>query len=458
MTGRMKVFKDGVAQSVTFNGNQGTFRINADHPADGTIDANQVWEVKLDSLPIFSYTTLEGDTDASVAAQLKAAIKGTSPDGEKLIYQNVDRLTVRTLGGNDTVLVNDTSIETIVEMNEGNDVVNIGTVPVIPDRGKGDIENPTGIPIVDLHHLTNGVTAPAYFYGGTGDDYFQVDHNAAEVFLFGQEDDDTFVINTFLVLNDDPDNPGSITNLARLFGGGGDNRYSYLQNAPVNIYGGPGVDTVVINGTPIGDNFIITEKFVAGAGRLVPYTGIEKLEVNGARGADSIYILSSPAHLSITVRGGTGDDNIHLAGDHPTLFFDPPAFTYQPPSFAVQDDPAIIFDSITWDPARYTRNLRWWGDEGLWDLVHDRDNYHRVDDYIADVVTRWVNDWYDNNKANWRYVDIKYPGGLPGIIAATLKSIQWNFGWGHWWFFDPVHQLLVRHAANHARVWQGSLA
>ena len=82
----------------------------------------------------------------------------------------------------------------------------------------------------------------------------------------------------------------------------------------------------------------------AGAGRIVPFTGIEKLEVNGAGGADNIYILSSPKHISVTVRGGTGDDTIHLGGDHPTLFFDPPAFTFQPPSFTVQDDPVIVYD------------------------------------------------------------------------------------------------------------------
>ena len=45
-----------------------------------------------------------------------------------------------------------------------------------------------------------------------------------------------------------------------LFGGAGSNRYTYLQNAPVFISGGTGLDTVVINGTPIGDLFIVTDK------------------------------------------------------------------------------------------------------------------------------------------------------------------------------------------------------
>lgn len=420
---------------VTFLDNSGTFKINADS-IDGKVNADTTWTVVLDGIS-YSYTSIEGDTDASVAAQIKSLIKGDQIDGEQLTFQNVSRLTVRTLGESDTLVSKNTAVETIVELGSGNDNVTIGIVAQIPDRGNANFDNPKGIPIVDLHHLTNGVSAPAYIYGGTGDDYFQVDHNAAELFLFGQEDDDTFVINTFLVLSDDPEDPASITNLARLFGGTGENRYQYLQNAPVNIFGGPGIDTVVINGTAISDTFIITDKFVAGAGRIVPYTGIEKLEINGAGGGDNIYILSSPAHLSVTVRGGTGDDNIHLGGDHPTLFFDPPAFTYQPPQFSVQGDPVIVYDSLTWDPARYYRHLSWWGSESLWRFVHDVSNYGTVQNYVAGVVTNWINSWYSNNKASWRYVDVKYPGGLQGIIDSAVDSIRWSFSWGHWWFFDP---------------------
>ena len=47
------------------------------------------------------------------------------------------------------------------------------------------------------------------------------------------------------------------------------NRYEYVQNAPVSINGGPGIDTIVVIGTPIGDDFIVTDTYVAGAGRIV---------------------------------------------------------------------------------------------------------------------------------------------------------------------------------------------
>jgi len=78
---------------------------------------------------------------------------------------------------------------------------------------------------------------------------------------------------------------------------------------------------------------------VAGAGRIVYFTGIERLEINAAGGDDQVYVLSSASNLEIKVRGGSGNDKIHLGGDPPTLLFDPPAFQYQPPAYQVQDPP-----------------------------------------------------------------------------------------------------------------------
>src|SRR5262249_44906787 len=152
-------------------GNTVSFAITADHAADGTIDADQTWSISVGG-KLYSYTSVAGDTDASVAAQIQAMIKGDSPAGERVTFQNMKRLTVRTFEGDDTVTFHDTAVQTIVETGTGNDSVLIGLVPQIPDRGNGDLDNPAGIPIVDLHHLTNGVSAPAYIYGGTGDDYF----------------------------------------------------------------------------------------------------------------------------------------------------------------------------------------------------------------------------------------------------------------------------------------------
>ena len=104
-------------------------------------------------------------------------------------------------------------------------------------------------------------------FGGAGDDEFNVNHNEAELFLFGEDGDDVFAVFTFLVLKDvratapstsPPSTAAPATNSVR-----------DLQNAPVHINGGPGKDTLIITGTPIADVFVVTDKFIAGAGRQV---------------------------------------------------------------------------------------------------------------------------------------------------------------------------------------------
>ena len=175
--------------------------------------------------------------------------------------------------------------------------------------------------MADTEHMTNGNSATLLVNGDDGQDQFEVNHNRAKLYLSGGNGDDIFVINTFLVLKENPNDPNDITNLAALFGGAGANRYQYLQNGPVYIDGGAGNDTIVINGTAIGDTFVVTKNFVAGAGRIVYFTGIEKLELRGAGGNDQFYVLSSDANLEITIRGGSGDDVINLGGKAPVMLF-----------------------------------------------------------------------------------------------------------------------------------------
>ena len=86
------------------------------------------------------------------------------------------------------------------------------------------------------------------------------------LYLAGDAGDDTFVIETFLELKQNPNKPDEVTNLTTLFGGTGSNRYQYVQDAPVLINGGSGYDTIIIVGTPLDDTFIITDTYVAGPG------------------------------------------------------------------------------------------------------------------------------------------------------------------------------------------------
>ena len=78
-------------------------------------------------------------------------------------------------------------------------------------------------------------------------------------------------------------------------GGEGDDHVEYNINAPVSIDGGAGVDTLVVLGTELADNFVITRDGVQGAGLNIDFTGVEKLEVDGMEGDDHFYILSTKA-------------------------------------------------------------------------------------------------------------------------------------------------------------------
>ena len=147
-------------------------------------------------------------------------------------------------------------------MGTGDDNITIGTVPLVPDPGNRNLEYPNGVPVADTKHMTNGNTAPMYVMGGAQNDYFEVDHNRGMLFLAGDAGDDTFLLKTFLVLKENPNNPDEVTNLTTLFGGSGSNRYEYLQNAPVFINGGTGFDTIIIDShalLPVADSLLIVQ-------------------------------------------------------------------------------------------------------------------------------------------------------------------------------------------------------
>ena len=125
------------------------------------------------------------------------------PGAETVSFQGVNRLQIHTLGGNDSVLSDDTLVPTLVEMGTGNDSMTIGTVPLVFDPNLTSPEYPSGIPVADTSTMTNGNSTDLVVHGSDGNDRFEVNHNTAEAFLFGDAGDDTFVINTFLQVVDD---------------------------------------------------------------------------------------------------------------------------------------------------------------------------------------------------------------------------------------------------------------
>ncbi len=267
------------------------------------------------------------------------------------------RLVLNTSGGNAAVVVNDTAVPTFIALGSGTDNVQVGTVPLIPDTANRTLEYPNGVPVVNTAAMTNGNSTDLFVMGGSGNDTMTVEHNSAMLYLHGGSGINVFVMETFLVLHNNPSNPSQITNLNTLIGGSGSNRYSYLQNAPVDIIGGTGYNTFVIVGTPIGETFVVGNNYVAGAGVYVTFTNIQSIEIDGGGGSATVYVMATSPSFSISVvGGGSGGNTINIGGDPPPLVFNPPPFTYTPPPVMVPQPPKLVtttatqaFPTITFD-------------------------------------------------------------------------------------------------------------
>ena len=115
--------------------------------------------------------------------------------------------------------------------------------------------------------------------------------------------------------------------------GDGNDQVTYVQNAPVDIDGGTGIDTVAITGTAANDTFVMLGNLILGAGIITTFNNVERMEVDGGAGNDQFYVLDTHADLETILQGGSGDDQFHLGGLPPALYFDRPAFTYFPPAY-----------------------------------------------------------------------------------------------------------------------------
>ncbi|MHC4618339.1 MAG: hypothetical protein ACYTEQ_11370 [Planctomycetota bacterium] len=233
---------------------------------------------------------------------------------ERINYdENINaRLRINGLEGNDEFYSDDNSSITTLDGGPGEDFFQIGQVfgedRVAPFVASGDeivtVETTLGF-------LSRGISFPMTVFGGDGNDNFSVYSNKALLKLFGEDGNDEFVVRAF-VIKGTSDLASTDTEVN---GGNGDDFIQYNINAPVSIDGGAGADTVVVLGTEIDDNFVITENGVQGAGLNIDFTAVEKLEVDGLEGNDHFFILSTSPDLVTTIIGGLGTDTFDVGGD-----------------------------------------------------------------------------------------------------------------------------------------------
>ena len=107
----------------------------------GAVVVGATWTVTVDGAA-YSYTVRRNDKLLDIARGLQAAILGVNPHRDEVLYSNIERLTIRTQDGDDSVLSDDIAVVTVVELGRGDDSIVIGTVPQIPDEGNKNLSFP----------------------------------------------------------------------------------------------------------------------------------------------------------------------------------------------------------------------------------------------------------------------------------------------------------------------------
>ena len=265
---------------------------------------------------------------------LEQAMAGTSPPQVERVNYDANlngRLIVEGLGGNDYFAVDDNSAITTLDGGAGDDNFQIGQIfgsqrSVGANLASTDV---FGTVATTRGYLSRGNSAPLVAQGGSGNDVFQVYSNQAALRLEGNDGDDLFVVRAFALAETNADGTiktdangvairkgGSSTAASQVLqGGAGNDLIEYNINAPVSIDGGDGFDKVLVLGTEFGDNIVITDEGVFGAGLNVTYTTIEVLEVDGLEGDDHFSIQSTPFGVATRVVGGLGNDTFNVASD-----------------------------------------------------------------------------------------------------------------------------------------------
>jgi Ca2+-binding RTX toxin-like protein len=237
---------------------------------------------------------------------------------ERVNYDvNLESITINSLGGDDQFYIDDTRAEVTINGGDGNDFFQIGQLyqtPRFTDPTTGIIDGDTYATIETTKGwLSNGVSFPITINGDAGEDLFIVFHNKAVATLNGGADDDTFIVQAFALAGSTEDHRA----LTDLSGGAGADFIQYAVDAPVEINGGDGFDTVVIIGTEFGDDFVVTPTGVFGAGLSVNFINIELLQIDGAEGDDRFFVLGTAPNVVTEISGGLGTDLFSINGPTP---------------------------------------------------------------------------------------------------------------------------------------------
>ena len=292
---------NGIGALLTLDGgaNDDAYRINTFGNGDSEIRV-------LDSGGGVDTLTIEGTAAADqflfrhdLVASLTGFDGSAYTHAERIVYNGaVESLTVDGLTGDDRFAFDDNSSATTVNGGDGNDLFQVGQLygqPVL-------LVWPVDFTTTTRGDLSNGVSFATALNGGADGDTFSIFHNRAPLSANGGAGDDSFVIRTFLGVDEH----------TSVDAGEGIDTVRYVQNAPVSIDGGDGFDTLLVIGTEGDDTFVITATSISGTGIDVSYVNVESLTLDGTAGDDHFIVLGTGAGVVTTIYGGLGGDTIDV--------------------------------------------------------------------------------------------------------------------------------------------------
>lgn len=282
---------------------------------------------------------LEGARNAYLAA--------TDFPVERVNYtSDIEALVVSSGAGEDYFQLDDNLAPTTIDGGDNSDTFQIGQVYDLPRTtlfDEANIQAPPslfsapeidslyelapsdafGTEVTTRGYLSVGISHATTILGGNEvgkGDTFKVFRNDAPLTLKGQYGEDSFEVRAF-ALGESVEAPDQ--DRTNISGGEAADSIQYAVNAPVDIDGGEGIDTVTVIGTEFGDDFIVTADGIFGGGLNVAYVNIEVLKVDGAEGDDRFFIQSTGVDVQTTqIVGGLGSDSFNVASDTPPIISD----------------------------------------------------------------------------------------------------------------------------------------
>jgi len=270
--------------------------------------------------------------DEDALMHVKEASLSEGEDYQVVNYASVEQVTVHGGDGNDKFISDSTSTQVDVFGDGDDDLFYIGSV-----LGTST-ELVEGQEVTIVTEITDGANVNgSAFFGGEGDDYFEVNHNVADIGLYGDNGDDTFFIKALLTLDDDGElldlDAGNTTVSGVSQDENNDTRevdvdtLVYVENANVSIDGGAGFDSVAVVGTVLADTFYVfaeedeeTGEIVQriyGAGlKLQKLLNIERLQLLTGGGDDTVYLYGVDMGLvgDMVIKTGSGSDLVQVGG------------------------------------------------------------------------------------------------------------------------------------------------